>query len=95
MQNIMFKRWAFYSAICIAAIPVVVWLAFGPGVATPYVIFTWPGDRLLWHLNPAAGSFPATDVLSETVVSAAIWFVTSVSLDTLVVLARHRVRPLK
>ena len=84
----MWKRWLLYFALAVAAIPAVVWLAFGPAVDTPYVIFTWPASRVLWLFHP--DSLPAPDVLRDTVVSAAIWLIALVIVDTTVVTARSR-----
>lgn len=86
----MWKRWLLYFALAVAAIPAVVWLAFGPVVDTPYVIFTWPASGALRFFNPGAGSFPAPDVLRDTVTSAAIWLIALVIIDTAVVTARKR-----
>ena len=72
------------------AIPAVIWLAFGPLIGTPYALFTWPADRLLWHLNPSAGSAPAPDVLRDTVVSAGIWLLLCVLIDLTVVSIRRK-----
>lgn len=86
----MWKRWLLYSAVLLGAIPVVVWLAFGPLVGMPYQLFTWPADRLVWHLNPSAGSTPSTDVIRDTVLSAGIWLAVLVILDLIVVRSRRK-----
>jgi hypothetical protein len=88
----MWKRVIFYCLAAAATIPVVVWLAFGPGIGSPYAVFTWPADRLVWYLNPGAGSAPAPDVLRDTVVSAGVWFVAMTGLDILLTQLRGRNR---
>lgn len=87
----MWKRWLLNFTLGITAIPVVIWLAFGPGIDGPYVIFTCPANRLLVYLNPSTGTFPSSDVLQETVLSAGIWFVAFVVADLLVVTGLRRV----
>lgn len=85
----MLKRWVPYFAFALAAIPAVVWLAFGPGVEKPYAMFTWPARRLVSHLSPSAGTSPSADVLGEALVSAVIWFLVVVIIDFVVVNGRH------
>jgi len=81
----MWKRWLLYLALGLAVVPLLVWLAFGPGVDEPYLLFTWPAKRLLWHFQPSAGSHATPDVLRESLVSALLWFLAFTVADAAVV----------
>jgi len=72
------------------AVPAVVGLAFGGGVAVPLEVYTWPVRTILWAVNPQAGSGPAFDLGGVVVLSAVLWLCVAIAVDTGVSVVKAR-----